>query len=274
LPVEVKVLEKRNNYVKFIISGVPVAFVNSLRRTIIAEVPVMAIDEVVILDNTSVMYDEVLAHRLALIPLKTDLESYVLPEECVCGGIGCSRCQVKLVLDVEAKDGDLMVYSGHLKSEDPAIVPVSDKIPIVKLAKGQRIVLEAYARLGRGRDHAKWQPGLAAYKYMPKIVIDESKCNGCGVCVQNCPRNVLEIKDGKVTVSKLLDCNLCRYCEIVCPTKAIRVEHEDSTYVFFVESFGQLDVKTLVLKALEVLDQKCVKFLEECEHAIEEFKKE
>jgi DNA-directed RNA polymerase subunit D len=119
----------------------------------------MAIDEIVILENSSIMYDELLAHRLGLIPLTTDLSRYVLPEDCDCDNpLGCSKCRVLLVLDSESKEGVKDVVLGDLRSEDEDTIPISPDIPIVKLAHGQKIKLEAYARLGKGKEHAKWQP--------------------------------------------------------------------------------------------------------------------
>ena len=167
--MEVKTLEINDLSIRFILRGMPIPLANSLRRIMIAEVPTMAIEDVFMIENSSPMDDEVLTHRLGLIPLKTDLDTYVLPEECDCQSeLGCSKCSVLLTLDVEASDSVRTVYSGELKSNDPKVIPVSDKIPIVKLAPGQRVQLEASARLGRGKTHAKWQPVSAcAYKYLP-----------------------------------------------------------------------------------------------------------
>ncbi len=135
------------------------AYANAIRRVAISQVPSMAIDDVVILENSSVMFDELVSHRLGLIPLKTNLDRYNLPEDCDCkNALGCPKCRVLLVLDAEATDRVRTVMSGDLISEDPDSKPVSDNIPIVKLAPGQKIKLEAYARLGRGSEHAKWQP--------------------------------------------------------------------------------------------------------------------
>jgi len=168
--MDIKVLSKDQDTLRFVLSGVKPAFANALRRIMVSEVPVMAIDDVMILENNSVMYDEILAHRLGLIPITTDLESYNLPEECTCKSeLGCSKCRASLSLEIEASDPVEVVYSSHLKPENPEIRPVSDKIPIVKLATGQRVKLEAFARLGKGRTHAKWQPVSAAtYSYDEK----------------------------------------------------------------------------------------------------------
>ncbi len=147
--------------VKF--SNVPRQYVNSLRRLAISEVPTLAIDDVVMLENSSVMHDEAVAHRLGLIPLRTDPGRFVMPHECDCKStLGCSKCRVLLVLDSEASDKSKVVLSGELVSEDELVKPVSNEIPIVVLAPSQKLKFEAYARLGTGKSHAKWQPTSAA----------------------------------------------------------------------------------------------------------------
>ena len=157
--VSVDVIESSPSRVRVKLVGVDRAYANAIRRIAISQVPTMAIDDVVILENSSVMFDELVAHRLGLIPLKTDLDRFNLPEDCDCNNaLGCSKCRVLLVLDAEATDRIRTVTSGDLISEDPESKPVSVNIPIVKLAPGQKIKLEAYARLGRGSEHAKWQP--------------------------------------------------------------------------------------------------------------------
>ena len=156
--VRVRVQEEKDNSVSLSLEGVDRSYANAVRRFCISEVPSMAIDDVVILENSSVLYDETLAHRLGMIPIKTDLERYVLPEKCDCGSpLGCNKCRVLFVLEATGKERVSTVLSGDLVSEDREIRPVSETIPIVKLAHGQTIKLEAYARLGKGKEHAKWQ---------------------------------------------------------------------------------------------------------------------
>ena len=156
--MKLKILEKSTDSVKIQLQGVSLAYANAIRRIALSEVPVMAIDEIVILENSSIIYDELLAHRLGLIPLKTDLSRYVLPKDCDCGNpLGCLKCSVSLVLDSGAKESVKEILSGELISEDEAIIPVRYDIPIVKVAPGQKVKLEAYARLGTGKEHAKWQ---------------------------------------------------------------------------------------------------------------------
>ncbi len=139
------------------IKGAPLQYANALRRICLNGVPVFAIDTVDVIDNSSVMSDEGVAHRLGLIPLKTDLKRFSEPLKCACQSkSGCSNCRVMLVIDSGDTDVTRTITSAELSSEDDVVKVVSDKIPIVQLAPGQKLKVEAYARLGRGSDHAKW----------------------------------------------------------------------------------------------------------------------
>ena len=93
----------------------------------------LCIDTVDIIENSSVLPDEGLAHRLGLIPLKTDLSRFNEPSKCDCQSeTGCSNCKVMLVLDSGESDVTRTVLSNELSSEDDSITPISDKIPIVQ----------------------------------------------------------------------------------------------------------------------------------------------
>lgn len=138
------VITKDSEKIALKLKGVPLQYANALRRVCLNGVPVFAIDTVDIIENTSVLPDEGLAHRLGLIPLKTDLSKYNESDK------------ILLVLDSGESEETRAVLSGELSSEDESIKPVSEKIPIVQLAPGQKIKVECYARLGRGTEHAKW----------------------------------------------------------------------------------------------------------------------
>ena len=138
------VITKDSERIALKIKGVPLQYANALRRVCLNGVPVFAIDTVDIIENTSVLPDEGLAHRLGLIPLKTDLSKYNESDK------------ILLVLDSGESEETRAVLSGELSSEDESVKPVSEKIPIVQLAPGQKIKIECYARLGRGTEHAKW----------------------------------------------------------------------------------------------------------------------
>jgi len=163
----IEVLENVNDKVVIRFINAPRQYVNAIRRLSINEVPTLAIDDVVILENSSVMHDEAVAHRLGLIPLRTDLHRFVLPHDCDCNStLGCAKCRVLLSMDSEANDKTKVVTSGDLVSEDEVVKPISTEIPIIVLAPAQKLKFEAYARLGFGKDHAKWQPTSAS------VVID------------------------------------------------------------------------------------------------------
>lgn len=139
------------------LKGVPLQYANALRRICLNGVPVFAIDTVDIIENSSVLADEGIAHRLGMIPLKTDTSRFVEPTKCECKSeTGCSNCRVMLVIDSGESDTTRTITSSELSSEDEVVKPTSDKIPIVTIAPGQKIKIEAYARLGRGTEHAKW----------------------------------------------------------------------------------------------------------------------
>jgi len=167
ISIDLKVIEKQDDKITIKFNNVPRQYVNALRRLSISEVPTFAIDDVVILENSSVMHDEAVAHRLGLIPLRTDLKKFNLPNNCDCkSALGCTNCRVLLQLDAEAKDKTKIITTSELISEDEFVKPVNQDIPIITLAPGQKMKFEAYARLGLGKDHAKWQAAtISVVKY-------------------------------------------------------------------------------------------------------------
>src|SRR3989338_1489655 len=122
--MKVEVLNKSQDELDFVVENIDVALANTLRRIMFAEVPVMAVKDVEFKKNNSALYDEILAHRIGLIPLTTDLKSYNLPNTCKCEGEGCALCQVHLSFssDKSSDKGPRMVYAKDLKSDDPKVV--------------------------------------------------------------------------------------------------------------------------------------------------------
>ena len=129
------------------LKGIPLQYANALRRICLNGVPIYAIDTVDMMINSSVLADEGIAHRLGLIPLKTELSAVEQDND---------SDKIMFTLDSDETNETRTVLSGELKSQDSIVKPISDNIPIVTLAPGQRLKFEAYARLGRGTEHAKW----------------------------------------------------------------------------------------------------------------------
>ena len=141
----IQILTSDDKKISIKLKGVSLHYANALRRICLNGVPIFAIDTVDIIENSSVLPDEGIAHTLGMIPLKTELDA---SDE--------SNSRVLLVLDSEATENTKVVTSAELESKDQIVKPISDQIPIIHLAPGQSVKLEAYARLGRGTEHAKW----------------------------------------------------------------------------------------------------------------------
>ena len=257
MKLEIRKLE--GDEMEFVLSEADPAFANALRRAMLREVPIMAIDEVEFVANDSVMYDEILSHTLGLLPLRTP-DGYLMPDECKCKEGRCSKCSVSLTLK---REGPATVTSGDLRSSDKKVVPVSGSVPLVKLSEGQKLEFTAIARLGLGREHSKRQPGVIAYKYMPVFEVDLKACDGCRACIEHCPRNILELSKDKVRIIDVEKCTMCRACVEACPRDAIRVEHDDSRFIFRIESTGALPPERILLKATEALGKKCKEFVKQ-----------
>ncbi len=260
--VEINLIEKKGNEkVTFVLGKSTPAKANALRRVLIGELPVMAVDTVEISKNSSLLYDEMIALRVGLIPLTTDLKSYNLPSKCKCEGKGCARCQVKLSLKAK---GPCTVYASELESDDKAIKPFYPKIPIVHLLKNQSLELEATAVLGLGNVHAKWSAGHAYYVQYPSIETKESKspCAKCEKYVQNCPAAIFDYKNNKVVVKdkNYYKWNIAEVYADACPEHITITPTND--FVFFVESFGQLDVKSMIVESVKLLQEQMEEFAE------------
>jgi len=250
--MEVRVLEnnKDDGKLSVIIKDTNVAFANTLRRIMMDEVPTMAIEDVEFRKNNSILYDEIIAHRLGLIPLKTDLKSYNLPEKCRCDGKGCARCQLKLTLKAGTTG---TVCATELKSKDPAVKPVYPKMPIMKLLKGQSVEIEATAVLGKGRMHSKWSPCIAYYKYKPIVEIGNVK--NPEAIVEATHGNVFEIKSGKLEVIKdnLFKYDFAGVVEDV-SNGEVKIKH-DNDFIFYIESWGQLKCKEILNQAIDIFNE-------------------
>lgn len=246
--MEVKILEKSDQEMKFVVKGIDYSIASALRRMILSEVPTMAVEFVDFKKNDSALPDEMIAHRIGLVPLTYDKRIHPLPEELEkLPEKERERKYVKLKLK---KVGPGMVYSGDLKSDSEDVQPVFKDIPIVELLEGQELELIAYARLGYGKEHARWQGGIVGYKNEVEIKIAKG-FNPKEDFTKICPKNVFSFENGKLKVSNHLNCSLCMKCVEESGGK-IEVKPIKDSFIFYVETACGLKVEDLVLSLIHI----------------------
>lgn len=214
--IKIKKYAKEKGKISFA-SDMSINLANAIRRSVL-EIPTLAIDEIEIMKNDSALFDEIIAHRLGLIPIKTDKIGKAI------------KFKIK-------KTGPCIVYSTDLSPKTGTDL----KIPLTVLDKDQELVLNANAVLGIGLNHIKHSPGLFYYKNnLDEDVID-----------------FVKVKDGKVSYDeKELKQEGVSEDIINKIKKLARVDD----LAIYIESWGQLDVKTIFTKAIEVLDKNLEEF--------------
>ncbi len=268
----IQVLEETPISIKLLVKGYPLAVLNAIRRATLELCPKMAVDFVVIERNDSTLFNEVLAHRLAMVPLTSEgaLDYYAPPEacaECDCKKVETGECNyegkpcyVTLHLDASADGKYKLVYTKDLITSDENVKPVYDNIPLVPLIGNQKVKLTAYARLGRGREHAKWMPATVAVvkPILKDISVKETLCGEeCQKeCAEKC-KEAFTIKDGKLTIKDNVTLSMVMYCiEYVCEGKGIRPVFEEDAYIFELETDGSLSARRTLKESARAIVQK------------------
>ena len=211
-------------------------FLNALRRAVNSEIPAFAIDEISFYENTSPLFNEYLANRLALVPLTFE------------EGVS-QQAQIVFSLEADAAEAPRTVYSRELQSADPVIRVFCERIPIMKLGKGQKLKFEATAVQGRAREHAKFQSALASYGALPDFRVS-SKCDKCGECVNACPKKIIS---PQIKLTEPNECILCENCVESCPKTAITVRPKEGEFVLFIESYNNLTAREQLERALKLV---------------------
>lgn len=241
--VEIKLISKQPFI--FNIEGANYSIANAIRRASY-DIPILAIDKVEFIKNDSALFDEILAHRLGLLPLKSE-KNFVLQEECSCKGKGCAKCQAALTLKAK---GPCTVYSSELKGRTakPAY-----KMPLVILEKDQELEIIAYAKVGFARNHAKFSSCLVAYREMPEIKI--KSCSMCEACIKACPKKILVKEEKKIILKNIYECDMCEACIEACKENSISLEKKENNFIFEIESYGQLDEREIFSECVKTLNR-------------------
>lgn len=250
--MDITILKKNSEEMSFILDGSTPAFANSLRRIMIAEVPTMAVEWVDMHNNTSVLFDEVIAHRIGLIPLVFNPSKFVPTAECKCLGKGCPGCQAVFALE---KTGPGMVYSGDLKSSNPEVKATDPGFPIVRLLPDQELKLEAVARLGKGIKHAKFQAAVASYSYYPEMHTKSKEA--VEMVRKELPPESVAVKGDLVTLKDPLN---IQYFERFDGLENIEIKWDPTKFVFRVETASGLKPEYIVEKAAQILLEKAEEF--------------
>ncbi|XP_049812959.1 DNA-directed RNA polymerases I and III subunit RPAC1 [Schistocerca nitens] len=287
------IIRHNNLEMEFDMIDIHAGIANALRRILLSEVPSMAIEKVFVYNNTSIIQDEVLAHRLGLIPLKADPRLFEYRQKDDEDGTEQDTLEfelkVKCTLDpsvdasapVRDKKINGSVYTKHIKwlpigaqgnmytAQD--VGPIHDDILISKMMPGHELDLKLHAVKGIGKDHAKFSPvATAFYRLHPEVTLLKDIEGEAAERLQKCfSPGVIGLEDGKngkkkakVLSARYDTCsrNVFRYDDL---KNAVKMERIRDHYIFTIESVGALPPDVLFTEAVKVLKQKCRTFLEE-----------
>lgn len=297
--LEVKVTRSTREYAEFDLKGVDVSFANALRRIMLSEVPTMAIERVYIEENTGVMHDEVLAHRLGLVPIHadpqdfeelhdpddaTDVNTIVFGLEVTAPPNEYNESNPNEALATSHEPGGAR-HTTHVTTAflkwlpqgdqesflEYAVRPVHDDILITKLRPNQTIALEAHGCKGVGKDHAKFSPvATASYRMLPDVHLPKTISGDRAVALKDrCPMNVFDIEDsGSIVAKRPRDCTMCRECIRVIDGipfgddmhNYVKLRRHADHFLFKVETAGQLAPLRILHDALNLLKAKSEKW--------------
>ncbi|AGI47432.1 DNA-directed RNA polymerase, alpha subunit/40 kD subunit [Thermoplasmatales archaeon BRNA1] len=272
--MQIETVEMGDCKAKLILRDCTPALANALRRTMLQDIPKMAIDKVEFhlgevmsqetdeaSESITPLFDEVIAHRIGLVPIPTDYESFTFQDQCECGGVGCPHCSIMYSLN---KTGPATVLSEDLQPLGDKSLAVKDgNIPIVELTKGQAIIVYGTAVMGTARKHVKWQAAFGVgYSYMPVITVKEDKAADPEVikaALENYP-GLFEEKNGKLVVAdiwKAPDFGKGIGADLPDTPDVLKdfatVDWDDSEFLFKYETDGSLTAQQVLDKAIEIV---------------------
>ena len=261
--MDIDMIEMTERKAKFILRDSSPAMANALRRTLLSDIPKMAIDRVefhlgpIMVDgkeyeSITPLFDEIVAHRLGMIPIPTDTELFTQSENCSCGGEGCPSCTIMYSLN---KIGPCTVLSGDLLPLGDAKLKVKDEeIPIVDLAEGQAVLIYAIAKMGTAKQHVKWQVAVGVgYKYLPIVTLKTDSGEEALKLEQICPKKVFSVDKKRLKVSDANECSLCMSCVEYAGKDIVQVEADDKNFLFSFETDGSLSAEKTLNLAVSIM---------------------
>nr|XP_048699522.1 DNA-directed RNA polymerases I and III subunit RPAC1 isoform X4 [Caretta caretta] len=249
----VDVIRMDESTLEFDMVGIDAAIANAFRRILLAEVPTMAVEKVFVYNNTSIVQDEILAHRLGLVPIRADPRLFEYKNQ---------------------------VYSKHITwvplgnqadlFPDADLRPVHDDILIAQLRPGQEIDVLMHCVKGIGKDHAKFSPvATASYRLLPDITLLQPIEGEAAETLKKCfSPGVIEIQNIKgKKVARVANARMDTFSREIFRhddlKNFVRLARVRDHYIFSVESTGVLPPDVLVSEAIKVLIGKCRRFLDE-----------
>ncbi|CCK68413.1 DNA-directed RNA polymerase core subunit RPC40 KNAG_0A07600 [Huiozyma naganishii CBS 8797] len=290
---DIKISSMSEREANFDLVHIDTSVANAFRRIMISEVPSVAAEYVYVMNNTSVIQDEVLAHRIGMIPLKVDpdmltwIDQSLSEEEkftdentvVLTLNVKCTR---NLNAPKDCTDPKILyknssVYARDLRFEpqgkqletfaDCPVVPSDPDILLAKLRPNQEISLRVHCILGIGSDHAKFSPvATASYRLLPHINILEPITGESAKRFQACfPQGVIGIdSEGKAVVENArkdtVSREVLRYEEFKDKVKLGRVRDH---FIFNVESTGAMTPEEIFFKSVRILKNKA-EYLKNC----------
>src|SRR3989442_3338405 len=266
--MELKVPEHSDSSLTVRFDDADPAFVNGIRRTLLADVPKMAIEDVEFhlgpiraedgkeYESVAPLFDEIISQRLGLVPIPTDLQLFVPKATCpTCHGEGCPNCTIIYSLN---KRGPGVVTSGDLEPiGDPKLKPKDGQIPIVKLGDGQALLIYATAILGTGKEHAKWQVAHGVgYGFATVLRAGGKTFDASEAKVAPCPDHILRPVSEEATIELRSDCKNCRKFADAYDAKSVKAFNDPTKIDLHFETDGSLSARDTLIAALDILEKR------------------
>ncbi|GJD12259.1 DNA-directed RNA polymerases II, IV and V subunit 3 [Galdieria sulphuraria] len=268
------------NEMDFIITDTDTSVANAIRRVAIAQVPTMAIDLIHMQVNTSSLHDELLAHRLGLIPLTSHrVDEFEYTRDCPYCSDHCLHCSVTFELDVQCTEEamtvtsqDLVNKSAHESQLAASVQPVHfsgeynptlseenglNGIVLAKLAKGQRIQLTAIAKKGVVQFNLNKLNTLLSEEAKRALVKSSDECLAID------PKSNQLIYETAFTLGRIslpLDCvKKMTLLVLDCsgdPSAVLEYNHDPHRFYFSLETTGALSSQDVLRCTFRVIQTK------------------